>query len=32
MKLEKCQGIVDGGGHCYRFEIQGNYKNQDYML
>jgi hypothetical protein len=32
MKMEKCQGVVDGGGHCYRFEIQGAYKNQDYML
>jgi len=32
MKMEKCQGIVDGGGHCYRFEIKGTYKNQDYML
>lgn len=32
MKVEKCQGAVDGGGHVYRFEIQGSYKNQDYML
>jgi hypothetical protein len=32
MEIDKCQGLLDKSGHCYRREMRGKLKNEDILV